>query len=195
MPLISVDQVKQFVKSDTTYDEWLYAEAIASAESYLRDKTDREWVEVTGATTASARTFRPRCGETVLNIHDAASITSVVENGVTLTAGTDYVADPLNNLSTSGQWRPSSQLHRYAQAWYTDGPKATVTVTAKWGWSTLPAGITIALCVCAKAYIMERDVAFGLVALGEDGTATGARDAKAVRDFIAEHARYVALVR
>lgn len=194
MTLISVAQAKLFLKDSTTYDESLFDEAIRSAESYLRDQTDREWIEVVAATSASARVYTPRPGELTLNIHDAASITSVVENGTTLTAGTDYVAKPNNNLSTSGQWRPTTTLVRHARPWFTDGAKATVTVTAKWGWSTLPASMTYALCVCTKAYLESRDVVSGLVGMSEAG-GVGERDAKAVRDFIREHARHVALVR
>lgn len=188
MTIISVKNLKDFAKSQTTYDEWLYDEAILAAEAYIRDpgQTAREWVLVTDATTATARSYRPEWGSAVLWVHDAASITSVVENGTTLTAGVDYVAEPLNNLSAGGDWRPTDRLIRYGQAWYHDGAKPTVTVTAKWGWSTFPAGLTMALYVCAKAYLEARDVSLGLVAITEQGAA-GQREAKAVADFIADY--------
>ena len=183
MTIISVKQLKEFTKSQTTYDEWLYDEAIGAAEAFMADRTDREWVLVTGATTATARYYRPVSGSDILWVHDAASITSVVENGTTLTAGTDYVAEPLNNLSPGGAWRPTDRLIRCGQAWYSDGPKTTVTVTAEWGWSTFPSGLVLALYVAAKAYLEARDVSLGLVAITEQGAA-GQREAKAVADFI-----------
>jgi|JI10StandDraft_1071094.scaffolds.fasta_scaffold62044_6 hypothetical protein len=190
MAEITVKRLKEFTKSNTTYDEWLYDEAIPAGQSYLRGATARDWTEVTAATSASARSFRPEQGCEVLGIDDAASITSVVENGVTLTEGTDYVAGPANNL-VDGEWRPTTHLIRYGQAWYSDGPKLTVVVTAKWGWSTMPPEWTMAQYVAAKAYLEARDVSFGLIAL-EGGGATGQRDVKAVRDFINKYRKLAA---
>ncbi len=190
MAEITVKRLKEFTKSNTTYDEWLYDEAIPAGQSYLRGATARDWTEVTAATSASPRSFRPEQGCEVLGIDDAASITSVVENGVTLTEGTDYVAGPANNL-VDGEWRPTTHLIRYGQAWYSDGPKLTVVVTAKWGWSTMPPEWTMAQYVTAKAYLEARDVSFGLIAL-EGGGATGQRDVKAVRDFINKYRKLAA---
>lgn len=180
MALIDVQALKDFHKSTVTYDEWLYAEAIDAAEQYLRDETGRE-LKLADAV-ATARVFRPVAGSDVLFIDDAAEITAVTENGATLTANTDYVAEPFNN-KINGQYRPTDRLIRYGVAWYSDGPKATVSVTAKWGWTSIPPGLTFALYVCAKAYLQSRDVSFGLVAITEQGAA-GERDGKAVKDFI-----------
>lgn len=184
--IISVKQVKDYLKDATTYDEWLFAEANDAAVAYLTNQTGREWVEVTAATTATARVYRPTMYSDVLWIHDAASITSVVENGATLTAGTDYIVEPLNNLSAGGAWRPTDRLIRWSGPWYHDGPKPTVTVTAKWGWSTMPTGYLVPFCVCAKAYLEARDVALGLVGISETG-GVGQREAKAVADFIRDY--------
>lgn len=187
---VSVAELKGFLRSGTTYDEWLYDEAIPAGRSYLRGATGRDWTHVTDDTTATARSFRAEAGSDLLGIDDAASITSVVENGVALTAGTDYVAGPANNL-VDGEWRPTTHLIRYGGSWYTDGPKLTVVVTAKWGWSTMPPEWKMAQYVAAKAYLESRDVSFGLIAL-ENGGATGARDVKAVRDFINKYRKLAA---
>lgn len=188
MAIVSVADVKGYMRSETTYDEPMYEEAIAAVTPYMNAMTGRDWTEVTASTVATARVFAPEQGSDVLRIDDAAEITSVVENGVTLTAGTDYVARPSNNYSDGG-WRPTKLLVRYAQSWYHDGVKPTVTVTAKWGWSTMPPGSKVAWCVAAKGYLLERDVAFGLAAITESGAA-GQREAKAVADFIRQYRSY-----
>ncbi len=188
MAVANVVELKRFMKSESTDDEWLYADALDAAGVYLRTRTGREFVEVTDATTATARSYRPEEDGEVIGIHDAASITSVVENGVTLVAGTDYVAEPANNLSGDGSWRPTTHLIRHAQPWYRDGAKLTVVVTAKWGWSTMPVDIKLPYLVCAKAYIQERDVSLGIAAITEQG-ATGAREAKSVAAFINDYRR------
>lgn len=183
MSLITVEDLKRYHKSETTEDEWLYQQAIAAAEQYLRDETGRE-IHAADAT-ATERVYHPDRWSDTLWIHDCSSITSVVENGATLTSGTDYIAMPLNNKSAAGAYMPTDRLVRYASTWYFDGPKSTVTVNAKWGWTTasIPPGLKIALYVCAKAYIQTRKIEFGLVGVSEAG-GVGERDAKAVKDFI-----------
>lgn len=183
MALISVEQLKRFHKSETTDDEWLYAMAIDAAEQYLRDETGREIHEAD--TVATARSYRPERGSDVLWIHDCAEITSVVEEGSTLVAGTDYVAEPLNNRSASGAYMPTDRLRRYLASWEYDYQRPTVVVTAKWGWlaASIPVGMQMALYVASKAYLESRDVRQGLVVIENLGV-SGERQAKAVWDFI-----------
>lgn len=179
---LSVAFLKGLLRSGTTYDEPLYAEAIKAGGSYLTKMTGRVWDLVTDDTTATARKFRPDTNRSPhLWIHDAAVISSVTENGVTILPDVNYVAS--NQWTDDGEWQPIDHLTRYGRYWYTDGPKFTVTVTAKWGWTTMPDGLKFAHAVAAKAYLMERDVAFGLAAITETGAA-GQREAKAVADFI-----------
>lgn len=181
--VVNIDELKAFYKTDTSDFDWLYQEAIDAAGRYLKDETARDF---TIATTSSARSYRPERCASYLWIHDCTSITSVVENGVTLVDGTDYVKEPLNGITASGETRPYDRLARYATYWYWDGPKTTVTVTATWGWASLPAGYRMAHFVCAKAYMQSRDISFGLAALSEAG-GVGEREAKAVRDFISNY--------
>lgn len=183
---VEVTELKLFVNSQTISDDGVYEEAIDAATQYLDGETKRTFTlaDTTEPDPVStARVYRPDRGSASLFIHDCVSIVSVVENGVTLTANTDYIAEPLNGMLWSGETRPYNELVRYPGCWYTDGPKATVTVTAVWGWASIPDMAKLACKVAAKAYLDARDVRLGLAALSEQG-GVSERESKAVRDFI-----------
>ena len=182
---LNVDKLKRFIRSQSTDDEGLYAEACLAAEQFLDNECQRSFT--LAGTSATSRSYRPDSyGAPTLFIHDCTQITAVVENGTTLTANVDYVAEPLNGLSPAGETRPYDRLTRYATQWYSNFNLPTVTVTAKWGWAEYPPGIEFAGLVCAKAYLEARDIRAGLAQFGDVGVA-GEREAKAVRDFIREY--------
>jgi hypothetical protein len=175
--LLARDVLEEWVRTEITSDQTLNGQAIDAGQSLLAEMSGREFVLVTVDTTASARTFTPEHCRMRLNISDAASITSVVENGVTLTDGTHYLAEPNGNRHRStGEWRPYSTLVRLDNYWYTNGPRRTVTVTAKWGWTTLPVVATEALKVLAADWLAMRNSRNGVVSVTTEGFSIGMRD-------------------
>lgn len=178
----SEDELKKFAKSEAVYDVELYQLAIEQASRYMVNATDRTYD--VAAEVATSRTFIPKPGAHVLKIDDCVEITQVVENGQTLTAGTHFVPYPLNGRLTSGEDSPYYLLHRYDAYWWTDGPKPTVTVTARWGWTAVPTSIKYATLVLAKTYLDARDEKSGLAGIQEGIGAVRGVDAKAVRDAI-----------
>lgn len=182
---VTNDEVRAYVKSDRTVDDLIVSDAIAAAEQFLDTSTGRQLV--VAGDTASARAYRPgSVNATHLWIHDCAEITSVVEDGLTLTANTQYVAEPLNGLTAAGEARPYSALARVDRYWYWDGPTPTVTVTARWGWTAIPDMAKTACIVAAKMYLDGRDLRSGLVGAADFGGITE-REAKTVRDFISQY--------
>ena len=184
---VNIDELKAFYKTETSDFDWLYQEAIDAAKQFLNDECHRTFA--IAGNTATARSYVPtECNDT-LWIHDCTEITSVVENGVTLTANTHYWAHPLNGITRTGESRPYNKLVRWVVPWYTSEQKPTVVVTAKWGWPSLPAGYRMAHFVCAKAHMESRDIRFGLAALSEAGGVTE-REAKTVRDFVRHYSTH-----
>jgi hypothetical protein len=164
LPVVS--DLKDFARSEIpTADDSLYSSALNAAISEIRSGTQRH-IHIAGAT-ATARVFVPT-SRTHLRIDDAVSITSVVNKGVTLTG---YQTFPLNGLSPMGEYNPIEQidlvngdLFEYGD----DNPlEATVTVTARWGWTAIPEAIRFAILILAKDILSNRDVRFGLVAVTE----------------------------
>ena len=180
---LSVDELKNYGFSTTVGDRLDYAGGIEAAEQQIDIMCQRRF-EL--ADTATARVYRPTPGSTHLWLHDFTTLTSIVEDGVTLVENTDFVLEPLNGKTAAGEPRPYDRAVKVTGAWYTDGPKATVTVTATWGWATIPSGAKEACKILAKAFLDGRDIKSGIVALADTG-GVSEREAKAVRDFVRDY--------
>jgi len=180
---LTEEALQAYAHSTAVSDVAEYTAAILTAEQQLDIACQRRF-EVAG--NAAARTYRPHRGSNVLWLDDFVTLTSLVENGVTLVSGTDFVLEPLNNLTAAGETRPYDRAIRYSGNWYTDGPKTTVTVTATFGWAAIPPGAVTACKVLAKAILEGRDIRFGLAGFSEGG-GVSEREAKSVRDFVRDY--------
>ena len=180
---LSVDELKAYGFSTTVGDRIDYASGIDAAEQQIDNMLQRR-IEL--ADTLTARVFRPVPGSTVLWLDDFTTLASIVEDGTTLVENTDFVLEPLNGKTPAGGTRPYDRAVKVSGCWYTDGPKATVTVTAAWGWASIPPGAKEACKVLAKAFLDGRDIKSGIVALSEAG-GVSEREAKALRDFVRDY--------
>jgi len=113
--------------------------------------------------TASARTFAPS-GTDWLYIGDCTEVTTVVEDGTTLTVSTDYQLEPVTATNFAGLAVPYNSLRRLDRCWYTDGPRGTVVVTAKWGFASVPSRIVEAVKILTRDIVDNRDVDPALLA-------------------------------
>lgn len=173
---LSLAVFKTWVRTEIGGDDTLNQQAIDSSLELLASESGRNFDVVTEATAAAERTFRPTYCSDVLWITDCADIVSVEENGVALTEGTDYIAEPDGNRDqATGDWRPYSVLYRLDQSWYTNGRRRTVTIDGKWGWSTESAALTEAMKVLTADWLSMRNSRNGVVAVTTDGFSIGAR--------------------
>ena len=181
---LTVDQLKDYGFSTTIKDRSKYDEAINAGQQALDNACQRQFIV---ASDSSALTFRPEKARTdILWIRDCTSVTSVVENGTTLTADVDFVAEPIAAEQWSGETLPYSSIRKASGSWYYDGSIPRIVVTAPWGWAAIPPGAVEACYVAAKAYLDGRDITLGLAGLTEGG-GVSEREAKAVRDFIRQY--------
>ena len=186
MAVPTLDDIKEFVRSSLTgVEDAIITNSTDAAIRLVEEQCQRKF---TVASTSTARVFRPDVGTDVLRIHDCTSVTSVVENGTTLTVSTDYQLEPFNGLSWSGHTVPYEQIRRLDACWYTDGPRATVTITAAWGWLEIPAPVVEAMKVLAKDIADHRDVKFGLAGFTEYG-GVRTRQAAIITDLTANFRR------
>lgn len=181
---LTVGTFKDWYKDETSVNDSLIEAAINAAETAIDNALQRRMVIASG--TPSERVFRPNPCSPILYFDDAKTVTSIVENGVTLTANTDFVLEPLNGLSATGEAWPYYRALRYGRDWYTDGPKATVTITADWGWTAIPYEVIESCKVVAADMLSNRDMRNGLVAITEAG-GVGSRQNQTVRDMIAKY--------
>lgn len=161
----TTEVIKSYLRNEKpTEDDALYGEALNAAIRTISDACQREFVV---AGTPAARSFVPDHCSGWLYIGDCTSVTSVVENGTTLTVGTHYQLEPVRSTNWAGMTQPYNALRRLDGWWYTNGPRATVAVTAAWGWAAIPDRVVEAIKLLTKDIIDNREVSLGLVAVTE----------------------------
>ena len=171
MAYVTLQTFKTYIENErtgTANDDRLQA-ALDAAHQGIDDFLGRAMVVASGSTT---RSYAPD-GDELLTIHDCTTITAVTENGVTLTAGTMYQAEPLNNLTESGATWPYWQLRRLnGYGWYTNPASygaVTVTVTGTFGWAAIPTPVVEACKMLAKDIAAARELRGDVAGFGEYG--------------------------
>jgi hypothetical protein len=186
---LSVDELKAFTNSTRGDDRPDYEGAILAAEQTVRTSCGRDFA--IADVTPSTRVFRPRPEWDWLNIDDCVEVVTLAENGVTLVNAVDFVLEPANGRRPrSGEAIPYHRAVRYGQNWYVDGPKFTVSISARWGWlgPNVPPLVKEATKIVAKQHLDGRDVKHGLAGLSENG-GVSERDAYTLRKVLTEYGR------
>lgn len=164
MALVTLAEFKKYVgitRGVDLADDDVVQSAIDAATTGINELLERD-ISIAGA--ASDRKYATKASP-VLFIHDCTTVTKIDDNGVTL-AATDYQLEPLNGVGRSGGYRPFSEVRRVT-GWYDSCGWAYVTVTATWGWATIPEAIAVACNILAKDILSNRDVSFGIAAFTE----------------------------
>jgi hypothetical protein len=164
MALPTITEFKAYLGTDLSANDNYNQDVLDAAVSTVQHYCQRPF-DVAGS--ATARVYVPHRG--IVRFHDCTTVTSIAVNGSTV-ATTSYQLEPLNALSWSGQARPYEQARRVDGICWYEGPypgKATVTVTATWGWSAIPDEVKSAVLILGKDIAKNRDVAFGIAAFTE----------------------------
>jgi hypothetical protein len=162
--IVSLYAFKGYLKVGHDADDALLQDVLDAAHVGVRELTCRN-ID-TADLVATERLFVPRYMPT-LWIDDAAEVTSVVDYGTALTVDTHYQLEPVGNRATSGEYRPYSEIRRRGGWFPSSDGFATVAVTARWGWTTLPEGAVTAVKILGKDILANRDVTFGIAAFTE----------------------------
>lgn len=165
---ISTAELQQYIRSEQgAVDATIVASANEAAAQAINDHCQRSFVAVTAGQAAAARVFIPS-ESPLLAIYDCTSVTSITESGTTVSAS-NYQLEPLNGLDGSGQSRPYDTVRRLSGSWCQTGypGKASITVTAVWGWSATPEAIKTAARIVASRIIDERNTRGGLINFGD----------------------------
>lgn len=162
---VLLDEFKEYVRDQVTVDDTILQNVLDGAEHSIDDHCGRSFGVASG--TPSVRHYTPDSGwSSVLRIHDCVSITSVVDNGTTVTT---YQAEPVDGLDVTGRTVPYEQLRQYAGYWGWDQGRALVAVTADWGWEATPAPVVEATKIIAKDILTQRNNNSGVAGFGEYG--------------------------
>lgn len=158
--------------TDTTYDDQLTS-ALTVASAGVEHACNRQFND---AGSATARIYYPR-SRTVVDVDDFHTTTGLV---VATDAGADatfettltssqYELRPLNGVVAGRSGWPYNQV-RTVRTWFpTCTERASVQVTARWGWAAVPAPIKEATLILAEDVFKLRDTPFGVGGYGEYG--------------------------
>ena len=202
MSIVPLADFKVYLRDElaAATDDTIQQGALDAADLAINSATFRQFA-IAGA--ASSRVFAPRSITDVLRIHDCTSVTAVVNDTMTVLPA-DYQLEPLNGiLMPSGEARPYDQIRYLSRqtasqsfynsastgnVWLWDSGRATVTITATWGWAAIPVPIYEALKVLAKDIAGNRNVQNGIVGFTDAGAAA-ARTNTFVRAVIHDYRR------
>lgn len=143
--------------------------ASRAVERYCRRQFNLE-------SSASARSYYPTSCELVMvdDFYTSTGLIVATDEGDDGTfevtwATTDYQLEPLNGVHDGATGWPYWRIRAVDRYGFTDGRRATVQITAKWGWSAVPAPVKEATLALAEEIFKMKDAPFGVAGWGEFG--------------------------
>jgi hypothetical protein len=178
-------ELKAYARINDTVDDVQVALAITASSRAIDRYCGRQFGQVASAAqwTYTAQWDRRRCRH-IVRIDDLATTTSLVVdlNG---TAVTDYTLEPRNAVVKGGVWTElvfgqgvggivfGTDVGGFAfGSGFPDSTIALdgVTITALWGWSSVPAAVKQACLFQANRLLARRDSPFGVAGSPADGS-------------------------
>ncbi len=126
-------------------------------------------------TPATTRTFVPSYMSSVLVVDDISSTTDlvVVDDGATVSASNyqlEVSPGRTNQVGVDGRTWPYTIIRLLDHdIWTCDADRATVSVTARWGWPATPPEVRVAAKLLTKDFYQAGDLRFGFADVGEFG--------------------------
>lgn len=152
--------------------------------------------------TTSARTYRPGDPLTAI-VDDISSTTGLVIKTDTTGDGTwattwdsgDYQLEPLNSdvVASGSTVTPYAWWRIVAideKSFITGGLRASLQVTARFGWSAVPDDVTEAAILKAVALFRRKDAPFGVAGIGDFGPVRITRRDPDVTELLTPYVRY-----
>lgn len=130
------------------------------------------------ATSASARIYYP-CNQARADVDDISTTVGLIvatdESDAALYAttwaSTDYQLEPLNGIVDAESGWPYNRIRAVASRMFpTTTRRAPLQVTAKWGWTAVPAGVKEACLAVAEDTFKLKEAPWGVAGVGEWGS-------------------------
>lgn len=165
-------ELKSYLKIPDTDDDAELTNALAAASRGIEKHTGRQFNQ---ATTATARLFET-CRSDLAVVDDFHTATDLViktdaGNG---SFGTTWVASsyelrPLNGMVDGEAGWPFYRIKAVGASFPTGTGRASLQVTAQWGWAAVPAPVKQACIVLAAETFKLKDAPFGVAGIGDYG--------------------------
>jgi hypothetical protein len=121
---------------------------------------------------ATARVFAPFTASEawVDDIHTTTDLVVATDTGddgtyETTWASTDYELMPRNGIRNGLEGWPYTAIRAVEGLSFPCGRRATVQVTAKWGWAAVPTAVELATSIAAMDFWKSKDAPFGIAGL------------------------------
>lgn len=151
-------------------------------------------------TTATARVYEPLHDELTLvdDFHTTTGLEIAVDDSDDGTFGTvltssQYEVRPRNGVVDGEPGWPFWRVRATESGLFPRSRRATVQVTAQWGWTAVPASVTEASLILAEEIFKLKDAPFGVAGYGEFG-AVRVRDNPKVARMLGPYRRYTVAV-
>ena len=163
-PYVTLAQLKSWLKITDTTDDSELDDALASVSVEIENQTGRQF---NNAGVVSTRVFEP-LAPTLVRFDDFHTTTGliVVVDGQTWSTD-DYKLLPLNGLNNGRPW-VYNRLKPLCGRWLPTG-RASVSITANWGWATVPKPIYEACLIASSETFALKDARFGVAGWGAMG--------------------------
>lgn len=174
----TVPALKTRLNVGDTNDDSGFTNALSAASRSIEGICGRQFND---AGVASARVYYPDDLASIV-VDDFSTTSGLIvaadfSNGTSYTsiiAAANYQLEPLNGVVDGTPGWPYYRI-RAIQTWYplwltTIGyPRASVQITAQWGWSSVPAPVSEACLILAEETFKMKDAPFGVAGFGEYG--------------------------
>lgn len=183
--------------SDTDDDDKLTS-ALAAASRALEKWCKRQFND---AGAVSARLYHPLHSRLVV-VDDFHTETGLIvkhdlgDTGVydeTFQTG-DYILEPLNGIRDGVDGWPYQRIRAVESLTFYSGRRPSVQVTARWGWSAVPAPVKEATLMLAEEIFKMKDAPFGVAGFGDFGFVR-VRDNPKVATLVKDYRRIAVRVR
>lgn len=166
MAIVELPAFKAYLGTELSKDDAPLSAMLGAAERTVEQFCGRRFtLAATDIEDATTRVFVPTTRWTAW-VDDFTQVDSIVNEGTTV-EDDYYQLEPLNGISLSGEPRPYDSITRLYGFWYRNGIKATLSVTATWGWPEIPEQVKQAVLMVGKDIRSSKDTAYGIAAYTE----------------------------
>jgi hypothetical protein len=170
----TLSEFKDYISlnDDDLIDDLKLSDALASASREIEKFTGRQF---NNTATATPRLYRPK-RRNLVSIDDFHTIDDlVIQTGYagsfsTTWTDSDYQLEPLNGIVDGELGWPFYKIRAVGnQCFDSCSARATLQVTAQWGWSEVPSLVKQACLIIASETFKIKDAPFGVQGYGEFG--------------------------
>jgi len=177
-PYATLAQLKLRLNITDTNDDAALTNALAAASQDIEGAMGRQFND---AGSVTARVYYPD-SLTVVEVDDFSTSTGLIYaqdfnnagSYATIVAAANYQLEPLNGIVDGSIGWPFNRIRMiqtWNPLWYTSigDPRTSIQVTARWGWTAVPAAVVEACLMLAEETFKMKDAPYGVAGFSQYG--------------------------